>query len=106
MARASCSWTPTRRATSATRWAPTAGPPWGAAGRTGRRAGVDRSAENRKTRPRLYRRGIRQCIDVTYAITQRQTIWEYAPRSRAAEDYDAFVDFVRGAGDEPGEHAA
>ena len=29
------------------------------------------------------------------AITQRQTIWEYAPKSRAAEDYDVFVGFVR-----------
>jgi chromosome partitioning protein len=48
---------------------------------------------------RLYRRGIRQCIDVTYAIAQRQTIWEYAPRSRAAEDYDEFVAFLAGAGD-------
>ena len=47
-------------------------------------------------RDRLYRRGIRQCIDVTYALTQRQTIWEYAPRSRAAEDFDAFVEFVSG----------
>lgn len=47
-------------------------------------------------RDHLYRRGIRQCIDVTYALTQRQTIWEYAPRSRAAEDFDAFVRFVRG----------
>lgn len=45
---------------------------------------------------RLHRRGIRQCIDVTYAIAQRQTIWEYAPRSRAAEDYDDFVAFVAG----------
>jgi chromosome partitioning protein len=45
---------------------------------------------------RLYRAGIRQCIDVTYAIAQRQTVWEYAPRSRAAEDYDAFVAFVGG----------
>jgi len=44
--------------------------------------------------PRLFRRGIRQCIDVTYAIAQRQTIWEYAPRSRAAKDYDALVAFV------------
>ena len=49
--------------------------------------------------PRLHRRGIRQCIDVTYAIAQRQTIWEYAPRSRAAEDYDAFVAFVAGRTD-------
>ena len=45
---------------------------------------------------RLYRRGIRQCIDVTYALTQKQTIWEYAPRSRAAEDFDAFIEFVAG----------
>lgn len=44
----------------------------------------------------LYRPGIRQCIDITYALTQRQTIWEYAPRSRAAEDYAAFVRFVAG----------
>src|SRR5215471_343273 len=44
--------------------------------------------------PCVYRRGIRQCIDLTYALTQRQTIWEYAPRSRAAEDYDAFVEFI------------
>ena len=47
-------------------------------------------------REHVYRRGIRQCIDVTYALTQRQTIWEYAPRSRAAEDFDAFVRFVTG----------
>jgi len=47
----------------------------------------------------VYRRGIRQCIDLTYALTQRQTIWEYAPRSRAAEDYEAFAEFVAaGAG--------
>jgi chromosome partitioning protein len=52
---------------------------------------------------RLYRNGIRQCIDVTYAIAQRQTIWEYAPKSRAAEDYDAFVAFVAG---QPGARAA
>jgi chromosome partitioning protein len=45
---------------------------------------------------RLYRRGIRQCIDVTYALTNRQTIWEYAPRSRAAEDFDAFIGFITG----------
>jgi len=56
-------------------------------------------------RDHLYRRGIRQCIDVTYAITQRQTIWEYAPRSRAAEDFDAFVQFVEGAEDTSPEHA-
>lgn len=42
----------------------------------------------------LFRPGIRQCIDLNYATAQRQTIWEYAPRSRAAEDYTRFVEFV------------
>ncbi len=44
--------------------------------------------------PKLFRRGIRQCLDLTYATANRQTIWEYAPRSRAAEDFDALVGFV------------
>ena len=52
---------------------------------------LDRDAE---MRTRVFRRGIRQCIDVTYAFTTRQTIWEYAPASRAAEDYDALIRFV------------
>ena len=60
-------------------------------------AALERDVEMQK---RLYRRGIRQCIDVTYAFTTRQTIWEYAPASRAAEDYDAFVRFVAGDIDE------
>ena len=55
------------------------------------RAAFEALADDVEMRDRLYRRGIRQCIDVTYALAQRQTIWEYAPRSRAAEDYDAFV---------------
>ncbi len=42
----------------------------------------------------VYRPGIRQCIDLNYATSQRQTIWEYSPRSRAAEDYSRFVEFV------------
>ncbi len=68
------------------------------------RAAFDALGDDPELRDHLYRRGIRQCIDVTYAITQRQTIWEYAPKSRAAEDYDAFVEFVRG-GDTTREHA-
>ena len=36
--------------------------------------------------------GIRQCIDLNYATASHQTIWEYAPRSRAAEDYNALID--------------
>lgn len=63
------------------------------------RAAFDALDADPELGPRLFRRGIRQCIDVTYALAQRQTIWEYAPRSRAAEDYDAFVEFVRGADD-------
>jgi len=38
--------------------------------------------------------GIRQCLDLTYAAAAHQTIWEYAPRSRAAEDFNTFVDFI------------
>ena len=46
---------------------------------------------------RIFRPGIRQCIDLNYATASHQTIWEYAPRSRAAEDYTALIDFI-GAG--------
>jgi len=42
----------------------------------------------------VFGRGIRQCLDLTYASASHQTIWEYAPRSNAAEDFDAFVDGV------------
>jgi chromosome partitioning protein len=44
----------------------------------------------------LFSRGIRQCIDLTYAAAAHQTIWEYAPASRAAEDYAALVDYLDG----------
>ena len=44
--------------------------------------------------PRLLRPGIRQCIDLTYAAAARQTIWEYAPKSRAADDYEALMRFL------------
>ena len=46
--------------------------------------------------PVLFTRGIRQCIDLTYAAAARQTIWEYAPASRAAEDYAALIDQLDG----------
>ncbi|MDE3155417.1 MAG: ParA family protein [Acidobacteriota bacterium] len=45
---------------------------------------------------RLWRPGIRQCIDLRYATAAHQTIWEYAPGSRAAEDYAAFVEHLAG----------
>lgn len=44
--------------------------------------------------PVVFARGIRQCLDLTYAAAARQTIWEYAPRSRAAEDYAALARFI------------
>jgi chromosome partitioning protein len=44
--------------------------------------------------PYVYPRGIRQCLDLTYATASRQTIWEYAPLSRAAQDFDALADML------------
>jgi chromosome partitioning protein len=41
--------------------------------------------------------GIRQCIDLTYATAAGQTIWEYAPSSRAAADYTALIERIAGA---------
>ena len=58
------------------------------------RAAFEALEEDATMSPRLFRAGIRQSIDLNYATAQRQTIWEYAPRSRAAEDYNRFVDFV------------
>ena len=42
----------------------------------------------------IYKPGIRQCLDLSYATASHQTIWEYAPRSRAAQDYNKLVDYV------------
>lgn len=42
----------------------------------------------------VFRPGIRQCIDLNYATASRQTIWEYAPRSRAADDYTSLIDYI------------
>jgi chromosome partitioning protein len=58
------------------------------------RAAFDALARDPQMGSSLFRPGIRQCIDLNYANAQRQTIWEYAPRSHAAEDYSRFVDFV------------
>ncbi len=52
----------------------------------------------------VFHPGIRQCIDLNYATAQHQTIWEYAPRSRAAEDYTRFVDFISSR-ESAGKHA-
>ncbi|MEO7652190.1 MAG: ParA family protein [Bryobacteraceae bacterium] len=58
------------------------------------KAALDALEQDPEMGPKLYRPGIRQCIDLNYASAQRQTIWEYAPRSRAAEDYSNFLAFV------------
>jgi chromosome partitioning protein len=42
----------------------------------------------------VFRPGIRQCIDLNYATASHQTIWEYAPRSRAADDYSSLLDYI------------
>lgn len=58
--------------------------------------------------PRLFRSAIRQCIDLTYASAAHQTIWEYAPKSRAAEDYTALLEFIdpaQASADPPSAHA-
>ncbi|MCU1328128.1 MAG: chromosome partitioning protein ParA, partial [Bryobacterales bacterium] len=48
--------------------------------------------------PHLFTPGIRQCIDLNYATASHQTIWEYAPRSRAAEDYTGLIAFIEHVG--------
>jgi chromosome partitioning protein len=47
-------------------------------------------------RNHLFEPGIRQCLDLTYASASRETIWEYAPKSRAAQDFDALITAVEG----------
>ncbi len=42
----------------------------------------------------VFQPGIRQCIDLSYATASHQTIWEYAPRSRAADDYSGLLDHI------------
>jgi hypothetical protein len=37
-------------------------------------------------------------------MASHQTIWEYAPRSRAAEDYTELIDFIGDSGSTRGEH--
>jgi len=54
----------------------------------------------------VFRPGIRQCIDLNYAMASHQTIWEYAPRSRAAEDYSELIDFIEDSSSARGEHYA
>jgi len=50
----------------------------------------------------LIRPGIRQCVDLNYSTASHQTIWEYAPKSRAAADYSKLIDFVEDTGTSSG----
>lgn len=58
------------------------------------RATLDALTQDKDISARLLLPGIRQCIDLNYATASHQTIWEYAPKSRAADDYKTLVDFV------------
>lgn len=58
------------------------------------RAALDALSADSEMSERLFRPGIRQCLDLTYALAQRQTIWEYAPRSRGASDYTDLVNAI------------
>lgn len=53
---------------------------------------------------RVLRPGIRQCIDLNYATASHQTIWEYAPKSRAAEDYSGLIDYITNEAVSEGDH--
>lgn len=58
------------------------------------RATLDALREDPLMGPHVFEGGIRQCIDLNYATAQHQTIWEYAPRSRAAEDYNRLLEHL------------
>jgi cellulose biosynthesis protein BcsQ len=62
------------------------------------RATLEALEQDRDIGPRLLNPGIRQCIDLNYATASHQTIWEYSPKSRAADDYNKLVDFVEDSG--------
>jgi chromosome partitioning protein len=61
------------------------------------RATLEALDKDPRMRAHVFRPGIRQCLDLTYATAAGQTIWEYAPRSRAASDYTALVDTIAAA---------
>ena len=58
------------------------------------RASFEALEQDLEMGPRLFQPGIRQCIDLTYAAAAHQTIWEYAPKSRAAEDYARLIGWL------------
>lgn len=62
------------------------------------RAALEALQQDPEMAPRVFQPGIRQCLDLTYAAAAHQTIWEYAPKSRAAEDYEALIRWLLQAG--------
>jgi cellulose biosynthesis protein BcsQ len=58
------------------------------------RATLDALEQDAAVGKYVFRPGIRQCIDLNYATASHQTIWEYAPRSRAADDYTSLIDYI------------
>lgn len=58
------------------------------------RAAIEAIEQDSEMGPRLFQPGIRQCIDLTYAAAAHQTIWEYAPSSRAAGDYARLITWL------------
>jgi chromosome partitioning protein len=58
------------------------------------RAAIEALEADPEMGPFVQRPGIRQCIDLNYATAEHKTIWEYAPKSRGAEDYDRFIEYV------------
>src|SRR5262245_9802171 len=58
------------------------------------RATMDALESDPALGPYVMRPGIRPCIDLNYATASHQTIWEYAPRSRGADDYARLIDFI------------
>jgi len=58
------------------------------------RATFEALQHDSRMRDALFTSGVRQCIDLTYAMAAGQNIWEYAPASRAASDYSALLDRI------------
>jgi len=58
------------------------------------RATMEALESDAAIRDHVFKPGIRQCIDLNYATASHQTIWEYAPRSRAADDYASLLDYI------------
>ena len=66
------------------------------ASRVATRAAMAALEEDPEIKAALVRPGIRQCADLVHAMAARQPVYEFAPRSRAAAEYDQFVDRLSG----------